>query len=169
MKKLLAFMLAFVCVLGLFAGCGTTTPTTNAPTTQPSTKPTTEPTTSTTQPTQPTEPAVPTLPGAPVGGDKVHIYLPEKSLALGYNPDSAKPARMEGVAGTVADGVLTAEGAGVYEVIVDKDGYYTFICGGKYLTSGETGNSLSLEYDPSAFSLWYLCSCNIPLLCRRIR
>ena len=156
MKKLLAFMLAFVCVLGLFAGCGTTTPTTNAPTTQPSTKPTTEPTTSTTQPTQPTEPAVPTLPGAPVGGDKVHIYLPEKSLALGYNPDSAKPARMEGVAGTVADGVLTAEGAGVYEVIVDKDGYYTFICGGKYLTSGETGNSLSLEYDPSAFSLWGL-------------
>ena len=164
MKKLLALLLAVVCVMGLFAGCGDTTPSTT-PSTKPSTKPSTAPSTNPStpadptdpsDPTVPTDPAAPTLPGAPVGGDKVHIYLPEKNLALGYNQDAAKPARMEGVAGTVTDGVLTAEGAGVYEVIVDKDGYYTFICGGKYLTSGETGNSMSLEYDPSAYSLWAL-------------
>ena len=164
MKKLLALLLAVVCVMGLFAGCGDTTPSTT-PSTKPSTKPSTAPSTNPSTPADPTDPsdppvptdpAAPTLPGAPVGGDKVHIYLPEKNLALGYNQDAAKPARMEGVAGTVTDGVLTAEGAGVYEVIVDKDGYYTFICGGKYLTSGETGNSMSLEYDPSAYSLWAL-------------
>ena len=155
MKKLLAMLLAVACVVCLFAACGNTNPTT---TQKPAPSTTTQPTdpTDPTTPTDPTDPAVPTQPGAPVGGDKVYIYLPEKGRALGYNQDAAKPARMEGVAGTVADGVLTAEGAGVYEVVVDKDGYYTFICGGKYLTSGETGNSMSLEYDPSAYSLWGL-------------
>jgi hypothetical protein len=186
MKKIIALVLAMACVLGLMAGCvSPAAPTTNAPTTnfkpsQPTdpttpsqpTDPTTpsqptDPTTPSqptdptnpsdpTDPSEPSDPEVPTLPGAPVNGDKVHIFLPEKNLALGYNPDSAKPQRMEAVAGTVTDGALTAEGAGVFNVIVNKDGTYTFMCGGKYLTTGETGNSLSLEYDPSDYSIWTL-------------
>lgn len=169
MKRIIALVLTLATVLCLFAACTQAPATTNGKnptnnTTNPganASKPTTaptEPTTPTepTDPTKPTEPVVPTLPGAPVNGDKVHIFLPDKSLALGYNQDAAKPQRMEGVAGSVADGVLTAEGAGVFEIIVDSKGYYTFLCGGKYLTTGETGNSLSLEYDPSEYSLWTL-------------
>ena len=161
MKKLLAMLLAVACVVCLFAGCGgNNTPTTNEnPSTSSTAKPTdpkpTDPKPTDPKPTdpKPTDPVTPTLPGAPVGGDKVHIFLPSENLAIGYNADGAK---LEGVAGTVTDGTLTAEGAGVFEIIVDKDGYYTFICGGKYLTSGETGNALTLEYDPSEYSLWGL-------------
>ena len=149
MKKLIALVLAMACVLCLFAGCGQTNPTTTG---KPSTTPST-----TQKPTEPSTPVeLPTGPITPANGNKVHIYLPEKSLALGYNQDSAKAARMEGVAGTVTDGVLTAEGAGVYEVVVDANGYYSFICGGKYLTSGAEGNSLNLEWEPSQYSLWTL-------------
>ena len=152
MKKLLALLLAMACVVCLFAGCGNTTPTTQKPTTStpanPSTPAPTDP--------QPTDPVIPTLPGAPVAGDKVHIFLPDKNLALGYNPDAAKPVRLEGVAGTVTDGVLTAEGAGVFDVVLNQDGSYYFVCGGKYLTTGETGNSLTLEYDATEYSIWTL-------------
>ena len=168
MKKIIALVLAMACVLGLMAGCvSPAAPTTNAPTTNAKPSQPTDPTTPSqptdptnpsdpTDPSEPSDPEVPTLPGAPVNGDKVHIFLPEKNLALGYNPDAAKPQRMEAVAGTVTDGVLTAEGAGVFNVIVNKDGTYTFMCGGKYLTTGESGNSLSLEYDPSDYSIWTL-------------
>ena len=144
MKKITALLLALVLCIGLLAGCGNTNPTTTQkPTPSTPANPSTP---------APTDPLIPTLPGAPVAGDKVHIYLPEKGLALGYNPDAAKPQRMEAVTGTVTDGVLTAEGAGVFDVVLNQDGTYYFVCGGKYLTTGETGNSLSLEYDANDYS-----------------
>ena len=155
MKKLLAMLLAVACVVCLFAGCGNTNPTTTQKPT-PSTPVTPAPTDPKPTDPKPTDPAIPTLPGAPVAGDKVHIYLPDKGLALGYNPDAAKPQRMEAVNGTVTDGVLTAEGAGVFDVVLNQDGTYYFVCGGKYLTTGENGNSLSLEYDANDYSIWTL-------------
>ncbi len=36
------------------------------------------------------------------------------------------------------------------------DGYVYFIAGGKYLTSGETGNNLTLEEEPSDLACWLL-------------
>lgn len=156
MKKLLAMLLAVACVVCLFAGCvdNNTPSTPQTPTSSTNSKPTNpKPTEPKPTDTKPTGSEVSTLPGAPVGGDKVHIFLPSQNLAVGYTANGKK---LDGVAGTVTDGVLTAEGAGVFEIIVDKDGYYTFICGGKYLTSGETGNALSLEYDSSEYSLWAL-------------
>ena len=147
MKKLLAMLLAVACVVCLFAGCGNTNPTTTQKPT-PSTPVTPAPTDPKPTDPKPTDPAIPTLPGAPVAGDKVHIYLPDKGLALGYNPDAAKPQRMEAVNGTVTDGVLTAEGAGVFDVVLNQDGTYYFVCGGKYLTTGETGkvNKIATKY-----------------------
>ena len=117
MKKLLAMLLAVACVVCLFAGCGAETPTAQKTTT--SAKPTEPTNPSTPAPTDPTDPEIPTLPGAPVGGDKVHIFMPSNGLAIGYTAEGSKLA---GVSGTVTDGVLTAEGAGVYEVIVDSEG-----------------------------------------------
>ena len=178
MKRIIALVLAMTCVIGLFAACGnqtnpTTTPGTNNTvpgTTVPgttATTPVTDPTTAPTEPaTQPTEPAtepttpptepsvdVPTLPGAPANGECVYMYMSSNGLAVGYNAEGSKLA---GVAATVTDGVLTGEGAAVFQVSIDENGYYTFTTGGKYLTSGETGNSLTLEYDPSEYSVWEL-------------
>lgn len=168
MKKLLAILLAVACVVCLFAGCvDNNTPSGNqnsTPSNSTSSNPTdpkptdpkpTDPKPTDPKPTdpKPTDPVIPTLPGAPIAGDKVHIFLPDQNLAVGYN---ASGKVLEGVAGTVTDGVLTAEGAGVFEIIVDKDGRYTFMCGGKYLTSAPTGSGLSLEYDPSEYSVWAL-------------
>lgn len=163
MKKLLAILLAVAYVVCLFAGCvDNNTPSGNqnsTPSNSTSSNPTdpkpTDPKPTDPKPTdpKPTDPVIPTLPGAPIAGDKVHIFLPDQNLAVGYN---ASGKVLEGVAGTVTDGVLTAEGAGVFEIIVDKDGRYTFMCGGKYLTSAPTGSGLSLEYDPSEYSVWAL-------------
>ena len=172
MKRILALLIAMACVVGLMAACGnqvdpTTIPTNNpAPGTtasKPATEPTTLPTVPATQPTEPatepttppTEPSVdvPTLPGAPANGETVYLYMPTNGLAVSYTADGSKLA---GVDATLADGVLTGEGAAVFQIAIDENGYYTFTTGGMYLTSGETGNALTLEYDPSAYSLWEL-------------
>lgn len=177
MKKIIALLLAMTCVIGLFAGCGNQTdPTTTGgvsttvpgttvtdPATDPTTGTTTVPTEPATQPTEPatepttvpTEPPVvePTLPGAPASGETVYIYMPSNGLAISHTADGT---RLSGVEATVAENTLTAEGGAVFQVSIDADGYYTFTCGGMYLTSGETGNSLTLEYDPSDCSLWQL-------------
>ena len=151
MKKLISIVLAMACVLCLLAGCvepdAPTTSSTQNQTPSTSSKPT-DPS----DPSKPSEPK-PVGPITPATGDRVHIFLPDSNLAVGYNANGKK---LEGVAGTVTDGVLTAEGAGVFEVIVDDDGMYTFVCGGKYLTTIAEGNALSLEYDPSEYSLWTL-------------
>lgn len=44
----------------------------------------------------------------------------------------------------------------MFTVSVDANGSYTFLQGGKYLTAGATGNSLSLADTPSDYSLWTL-------------
>jgi len=151
MKKLISIVLAMACVLSLLAGCvepdAPTTSSTQNQTPSTSSKPT-DPS----DPSKPSEPK-PVGPITPATGDRVHIFLPDSNLAVGYNANGKK---LEGVAGTVTDGVLTAEGAGVFEVIVDDNGMYTFVCGGKYLTTIAEGNALSLEYDPSEYSLWTL-------------
>ena len=148
MKKIIALLLAMACVMCLFAGCVEPADPTTSSTQKPS-----EPSNPTSSTTKPEPQPKPVGPITPATGDKVHIFLPDSNLAVGYNANGKK---LEGVAGTVTDGVLTAEGAGVFEVIIDENGMYTFVCGGKYLTTVADGNALSLEYDPSEYSLWTL-------------
>ena len=86
-------------------------------------------------------------------GDKVIIFASLLNKAVGSNLNGSKLAAVDG---TVSGDTLTASDAGVFEVKVDSNGYYSFLIGGKYLTSGETGNSVSLADAASAYSLWTL-------------
>ena len=87
-------------------------------------------------------------------GDKVYIYYVNGSQVMSA---SANGSKMDVVKAT-ADGTKLSveEGAAVLTVSVDENGYYTFTCDGKYLTSGETGNSLCLADEASDYSLWAL-------------
>lgn len=86
-------------------------------------------------------------------GDKVVIYYPDASLTLSGEDDGKK---VIGVEATLNGTVLTSPDAAVMDVVVDSNGFYTFICDGKYLTSGATGNSMTWAAEPSDFSLWVL-------------
>ena len=90
-------------------------------------------------------------------GDKVVIYHPAQGMALSTELSGNKIA---GVAVTVADGVLTPDAEGktaIYTVeMVDETNFYLKQQDGKYLTTGATGNSMSLEDTPNDYSIWYL-------------
>ena len=108
-------------------------------------------------PEEPIEPEVPTgLKAERVDvlndGDKVYIYYPDSALAIA---NVASGNRLSGVDATMMDDYLyISEGAAEMTVSIDENGYYTFICEGMYLTSGETGNSLRFEAEANDYSLW---------------
>ena len=88
-------------------------------------------------------------------GDKVVIYHPTSGNALGNTLTGKK---ITAVAVTVADNQLTlADGAAVYTVeMVNETDFYLKQPDGKYLTTGATGNSMSLEETPNECSKWKL-------------
>ncbi len=92
-------------------------------------------------------------------GDVVVLYFENGTsdgLVLGTEASGKKLA---GVTAVPSEGSLTVpEGAAKLEVSVDTDGYYSFLCDGKYLTSGETGSSLTYADAASAYSLWTIAS-----------
>ena len=94
-----------------------------------------------------------TLTDTIANGDKVVIYYPDGQLAISGEADGSK---LVGVEAAVNGTALTASGAAIMDVVVDENGYYTFLFDGKYLTSGETGNSLSWADAASDYSLWTL-------------
>ncbi len=80
-------------------------------------------------------------------GDNVVITYPADNLAISAEEDVYNNKYR--LAGTdVANGA-------VFTVDITDDGIY-FICNGKYLTSGATGNNLTLEDEASEYSLWVL-------------
>ena len=84
---------------------------------------------------------------APIAdGDNVKIFFPKNESYISATANDNGKKLLE---------ANEAEAA-VFSVEVDENGYYTFICDGKYLTSGATGNSLTLADAPSEFSLWTL-------------
>ena len=88
-------------------------------------------------------------------GMEVVFYYPEGKTAISGTADGKKLAAAETAQTT--DGLTVAKDAGtVFTVSVDTNGSYTFLQGGKYLTAGATGNSLSLADAPSDYSLWTL-------------
>lgn len=99
-------------------------------------------------PETPEKPEGPSTSDTIASGDNVKIYYPDGSSYVTANLDGKKLA-----AGTEAE-------AAVWTVNVTAEGYYTFACNGKYLTSGATGNSMSLEDAPNEYSLWELIACD---------
>ena len=86
-------------------------------------------------------------------GDRVILYYPEEGLVMSAD---AVGNKMDSVVATLDGKSLIAKGCAVLNVTVDADGYYTFTCNGKYLTSGATGNSMVLADEASEYSRWEL-------------
>ena len=59
-----------------------------------------------------------------------------------------------------AEALAIPEDTAELTVSVDENGYYTFTCGGKYLTSGATGSSVTFADAAGDYSLWKLQKAN---------
>ena len=100
--------------------------------------------------------ATASLLATPSNEDKVIIYYPDSNKALG-NAISNK--KITAVDAAVADGKLTVTAdMGIFTLVKNeaKDAFYFVDANGKYLTSGATGNSISLEDSASDLGLWSL-------------
>ena len=86
-------------------------------------------------------------------GDQVMIYYPNGGLVL---TGTASGSRLAGGSVTVEEEAMEENSTGeVFTVSVDDDGNISFVTDdGYYLTSGSTGNSLTLETAASDYSLW---------------
>ena len=92
-------------------------------------------------------------------GDTFVIFNPEKSKVMTSNEvNTTKGVVLGPVDGTVTDGKLTAsnESAVLTAKLDTATNFWTFTCNGEYLTSGATGNSVTLEAAASEYSLWVL-------------
>ena len=105
---------------------------------------------------EPTDPEVPadkitaTLTDKLEDGDKIVIYYNDGKTVIGTDLTGAE-AVMDG------DKLVVSEGMLVLTVTIDENGNITFVTeDGKYLTSGATGNSLTLADEASEYSLWVL-------------
>ena len=91
---------------------------------------------------------------APSNGDTILIYNAANTAVLGSANDGKRQA---GVTAEAIDGqiALTDEMAQLL-VTIDDDGSYIFSLDGLYLTSGETGNSLSFQSELTDCGKWQL-------------
>ena len=91
-------------------------------------------------------------------GDEIVIYLPSAQKAIS---SEASGSRLAG-ADAQADGekITTSADNVTFTVEITEEGEYRFIADGKYLTSGTTGNSLTLESEAGQYlSLIHICRC----------
>ncbi len=87
-------------------------------------------------------------------GDSVGIYLPREQLVM---TTTASGNRLSGASATLADGSLTTEADNAeFTVSGNNTDGFQFVSDEKYLTTGETGNSLTMEDASSDYSLWVL-------------
>ena len=87
-------------------------------------------------------------------GDEVVFYMPDQKMAMSTTASGSKLAGQEA---TLENGILaTAKDTAVFTVRANEEGQFTFSAGGKYLTSGEMGNSLTLEETANEYSYWTL-------------
>ena len=87
-------------------------------------------------------------------GDSVGIYLPSEQLVM---TTTASGNQLSGASATLADGSLTTEADNAeFTVSGNNTDGFQFVSDGKYLTTGETGNSLTMEDASSDYSLWVL-------------
>ncbi|MBR3038494.1 MAG: chitobiase/beta-hexosaminidase C-terminal domain-containing protein, partial [Clostridia bacterium] len=92
--------------------------------------------------------------GAPQNGDKVVMYYPAKSTVVST---IASDNKLEAVDVTLADGSITLPAnAAIFDVAVNEAGEYAFAIDGKYLTTAETGSTLTFAESLTDFGLWIL-------------
>lgn len=85
-------------------------------------------------------------------GDKVAIFNDGNGKAMTATASGTRLAATD--AALNQGGKLTGESIALFTVTVDDNGLITFANGGKVLTSGATGNSLTLAAEASDYSLW---------------
>ena len=87
-------------------------------------------------------------------GDVFAIYNPANKKVMSASASGTRLAALDGEPSS-EDVLDVPNGAAVLQASLDaKTGYYTLTAQGKYLTSGKTGNSLTLEEEASDYSLW---------------
>ena len=87
-------------------------------------------------------------------GDSVVFYLPAQGQVM---TTTASGSKLAGQEGTLEGNTLTTDKtAAVFTVGTNEEGQFTFSADGKYLTSGETGNSLTMTETASEYSYWTL-------------
>ncbi|MBQ7123277.1 MAG: CehA/McbA family metallohydrolase [Oscillospiraceae bacterium] len=93
-----------------------------------------------------------------VDGDQVLIYYNADSVVVTdvALDEKAKKLCTAEAYPTADDFIKVDEYTTVFDVSIDENGYVTFTSGGKYLTSGETGNKLYMADAPSDYSLWVI-------------
>ena len=88
-------------------------------------------------------------------GDQVVFYYPNGSTAVTNAANGTKLAPTEDVF-TTLDKLGTSEAGAVFTVKVAEDGGYAFVdAEGNYMTSGPTGNSLTMEAAANECSYWH--------------
>jgi histidinol phosphatase-like PHP family hydrolase len=89
-------------------------------------------------------------------GDTVAIFNVGngKAVTAAAAADSKGNAVLASVEAAVADGKISGDGAATFTVTVKDDGCLVFAADGKFLTSGETGSSLTLAETESGLSHW---------------
>ena len=92
---------------------------------------------------------------APGAGSQLVIYYPKDGLAISTKASGSKLA---GTNAVIEDGKLNqTEAMAYFTVELDSSSYYMFKTDdGKYLTSGSTGNSLTLSETANDYSKWTL-------------
>lgn len=91
---------------------------------------------------------------APETGDKVVMYYPAKSTVISTVASNNK---LEPVDVTLADDKITLPAnAAIFDVTVNEANEYAFAVDGKYLTTAETGSTLTFADELTEYGLWIL-------------
>ncbi len=92
--------------------------------------------------------------GTPQDGDKVVMYYPAKSTVIST---VANDNKLDPVAVTVADDKITLPAnAAIFDATVNEAGEYAFSIDSKYLTTAQTGGSLTFADELTEYGLWIL-------------
>ncbi len=118
------------------------------------------------EPSEPTEPAEPEPPveqaaslltEAPANGSTVLIYNAANTAVLGAE---ASGSRLAAVTAADVDGAIALTDGMAQLVVGVEENVYTFTLDGKYLTTGETGNSLFFQEELTDCGKWTLEATN---------
>ncbi len=91
---------------------------------------------------------------APANGDKIVMYYPTGNTVIST---VASDNKLTGVSVTVDGGsIVLPTGTAMFDVTVNEAGEYAFTVDGKYLTTGETGGSLTFNDTLTDYGLWVL-------------
>ena len=88
----------------------------------------------------------------PADGDKILLHMRSNNLVLGTEANGAKLVGVEQA--PEDDKVAIKDGMAVLTAVLQEDGSYALMLGETYLTSGETGSSLSYGTELSDLSKW---------------